>query len=158
MVERNHGEHPIRRFTGRGNKPDPRDVKIASLKKRIQKFEFPQLQQDSPAEEAKTDSNIWDDGSVDVNPFGVGNRSIEKCSKVGTLATIKSLKKPCISDFMKTINSTTTPPFTFTNELIHYCNPINTETHHRQNPLPPNVATIKDPEPLGASYASNIAL
>nr|GEX58735.1 hypothetical protein [Tanacetum cinerariifolium] len=39
-------------------------------------------------------------------------------------------------------NSTTTPPFTFTNELIHDCNPINTETHHHQTHLPSNVATI----------------
>nr|GEU97068.1 hypothetical protein [Tanacetum cinerariifolium] len=31
-------------------------------------------------------------------------------------------------------NSATTPPFTFTNELIHDCNPINTETHHHQTP------------------------
>nr|GFC85827.1 hypothetical protein [Tanacetum cinerariifolium] len=81
MVERNHGEHLIHRFARRGNKLDPRDVKIASLKKRIQKLEFSQLQQDSPAEEAKTESNVRDDGLEDVNPFGVGNRSIEKCSK-----------------------------------------------------------------------------
>nr|GEX81694.1 transposon TX1 putative 149 kDa protein [Tanacetum cinerariifolium] len=40
------------------------------------------------------------------------------------------------------INTTTTPPFTSTNELIHDCNPINTETHHHQTPLPPNAATI----------------
>ncbi|GKC80151.1 hypothetical protein Tco_1130925, partial [Tanacetum coccineum] len=39
-------------------------------------------------------------------------------------------------------NSTTTPPFTSTDELIHDCNPINTETHHHQTPLPPNAATI----------------
>ncbi|GKE41787.1 hypothetical protein Tco_1469071, partial [Tanacetum coccineum] len=52
MVERNHGEHLIRRFARRGNEPDPRDVKIASLKQRIQELEFPQLQQDSPTEEA----------------------------------------------------------------------------------------------------------
>ncbi|GJX04233.1 hypothetical protein Tco_0190149 [Tanacetum coccineum] len=39
-------------------------------------------------------------------------------------------------------NYTTTPPFTSTNELIHDCNPINTETHHQQTPLPPNVVTI----------------
>ncbi|GJX47858.1 hypothetical protein Tco_0273048 [Tanacetum coccineum] len=39
-------------------------------------------------------------------------------------------------------SSTTTPPFTFTNELIHDCNPINTETHHQQTPLPPNAVTI----------------
>ncbi|GKA47080.1 hypothetical protein Tco_0739963 [Tanacetum coccineum] len=29
--------------------------------------------QDSPAKEAKTESNVWDDGSEDVNPFGEGN-------------------------------------------------------------------------------------
>nr|GEX18663.1 hypothetical protein [Tanacetum cinerariifolium] len=46
---------------------DPRDMKIASLKQRIQELQFPQLEQDSPAEEAKTESNetesepiIWD--------------------------------------------------------------------------------------------------
>nr|GEZ53869.1 hypothetical protein [Tanacetum cinerariifolium] len=27
----------------------------------------------SPVEEAKTESNVWDDGSEDVNPFGGGN-------------------------------------------------------------------------------------
>ncbi|GJW53312.1 retrovirus-related pol polyprotein from transposon TNT 1-94 [Tanacetum coccineum] len=63
MVEQNHGEHLIHRFVGRGNEPDPRDVKIASLKQRIQELEFPQLQQDSPAEEMVTESNVWDDGS-----------------------------------------------------------------------------------------------
>ncbi|GJW07914.1 hypothetical protein Tco_1570337 [Tanacetum coccineum] len=41
MVERNRGEHLIRRFAGRGNEPDTRDVKIASLKQRIQELEFP---------------------------------------------------------------------------------------------------------------------
>nr|GEV06504.1 UBN2 domain-containing protein [Tanacetum cinerariifolium] len=63
----------MRRFAEQGNKPDPRDVKIASLKQRIQKLEFPQLHQHSPAEEAKTESNVWDDGSEDVNPFDGGN-------------------------------------------------------------------------------------
>ncbi|GJW15954.1 hypothetical protein Tco_0020087 [Tanacetum coccineum] len=53
MVEQNHGEHLIRRFAT-SNEPDPRDVKITSLKQRIQELEFPQLQQDSPAEEAET--------------------------------------------------------------------------------------------------------
>ncbi|GJW90594.1 hypothetical protein Tco_0168147 [Tanacetum coccineum] len=43
------------------------------FKQRIQELEFPQLQQDSPAEEAETESNVWDDGSEDVNPFGGGN-------------------------------------------------------------------------------------
>ncbi|GJX51695.1 hypothetical protein Tco_0278540 [Tanacetum coccineum] len=77
MAERNHREHLIRRFAGRGNEPDPRDVKIASLKQRIQELEFPQLQQDSPAEEAETESNeiesepiIWDIGDEEVEcPF-----------------------------------------------------------------------------------------
>ncbi|GJR82305.1 hypothetical protein Tco_0153090 [Tanacetum coccineum] len=31
------------------------------------------LQQDSPTEEAETESNVWDDRSEDVNPFGGGN-------------------------------------------------------------------------------------
>nr|GEW77860.1 hypothetical protein [Tanacetum cinerariifolium] len=39
-------------------------------------------------------------------------------------------------------NSTTTPSFTSTNELIHDCNLINTETHHHQTLLPPNAPTI----------------
>ncbi|GKC67782.1 hypothetical protein Tco_1100380 [Tanacetum coccineum] len=39
MVERNYGEHLIHRFAGRGNQPDPRDVKIASLKQQIQELE-----------------------------------------------------------------------------------------------------------------------
>ncbi|GKD41360.1 hypothetical protein Tco_1261567 [Tanacetum coccineum] len=77
MVERNRGEHLIRRFVGRGNEPDPRDVKIASLKQRIQELEFPQLQQDSPAEETETESNetesepiIWDIGDEEEEyPF-----------------------------------------------------------------------------------------
>ncbi|GKB84987.1 putative reverse transcriptase domain-containing protein, partial [Tanacetum coccineum] len=67
MVERNHGEHLIHRFAGRGNKPDSHDVKIASLKQRIQELEFSQLQQDSPVEKTETKSNVWDDGSEDVN-------------------------------------------------------------------------------------------
>nr|GEU97578.1 hypothetical protein [Tanacetum cinerariifolium] len=65
MVERNRGEHLIRRFAERGNEPDPRDVKIASLKQRIQELEFRQLQQNSPTKEAETESNVWDDGSED---------------------------------------------------------------------------------------------
>nr|GEX02713.1 zinc finger, CCHC-type [Tanacetum cinerariifolium] len=54
-------------------------------------------------------------------------------------------KEPYIAGFIKPINFTpppTPPPFTSTNELIHACNPINTETHHHQTPLPPNAATI----------------
>ncbi|GJX50890.1 hypothetical protein Tco_0277735 [Tanacetum coccineum] len=73
MVERNRGEHLIRRFAGRGNEPDLRDMKIASFKQRIKELEFSQLQQDSSAEETETESNVWDDRSEDVNPFGEGN-------------------------------------------------------------------------------------
>ncbi|GJR50037.1 probable LRR receptor-like serine/threonine-protein kinase RFK1 isoform X2 [Tanacetum coccineum] len=36
------------------------------------------LQQDSPTEETKTESNVWDDGSEDVNPFGGGNPLLTK--------------------------------------------------------------------------------
>nr|GEV21347.1 hypothetical protein [Tanacetum cinerariifolium] len=57
MVERNRGENLIRRFAGRGNKPDPRDMNIANLKQQIQELEFSQLQQDSPTKEAETESN-----------------------------------------------------------------------------------------------------
>nr|GFC65900.1 hypothetical protein [Tanacetum cinerariifolium] len=57
MVERNRGEHLIRRFARRGNEPHPRDVKIASLKQWIQELEFSQLEQDSSAEEPETESN-----------------------------------------------------------------------------------------------------
>nr|GEU91162.1 F-box domain, galactose oxidase, beta-propeller [Tanacetum cinerariifolium] len=60
MVERNRREYLIR-----GNEPDPRDVKIASLKQRIQELEFSQLRQNSSTKEAETKSNVWDDGSED---------------------------------------------------------------------------------------------
>nr|GEX53409.1 hypothetical protein [Tanacetum cinerariifolium] len=40
MVEHNHEGHLIRRFAERGNEPDLRDVKISSLKQRIQELEF----------------------------------------------------------------------------------------------------------------------
>nr|GEU50565.1 hypothetical protein [Tanacetum cinerariifolium] len=50
---------------------DPRDVEtIERLQQRIQELELQQLRSDLPAEEAKTESNVWDDESVDVNPFG----------------------------------------------------------------------------------------
>ncbi|GJU46343.1 hypothetical protein Tco_1203609 [Tanacetum coccineum] len=49
---------------------DPRVVKtIERLQQRIQELELQQLRSDSPAEEAKTEPNVWDDESVDVNPF-----------------------------------------------------------------------------------------
>ncbi|GKB77818.1 reverse transcriptase domain-containing protein [Tanacetum coccineum] len=50
---------------------DPRDVEtIERLQQRIQELKFQQLQQDSPTEEAESESNVWDDGPEDVNPFG----------------------------------------------------------------------------------------
>ncbi|GKG50502.1 hypothetical protein Tco_0521602, partial [Tanacetum coccineum] len=33
-------------------------------------LELQQLRPDSPAEEAEAEPNVWDDKSVDVNPFG----------------------------------------------------------------------------------------
>ncbi|GJR25615.1 hypothetical protein Tco_1101847 [Tanacetum coccineum] len=77
---------------------DPRDVKIASLKQRIQELEFPQLQQDSPAEEAETESNIWDDGSEDVNPFGGGNLGFHDDHYDNPLLTKKTESEPIIWD------------------------------------------------------------
>ncbi|GJY58182.1 hypothetical protein Tco_0458074 [Tanacetum coccineum] len=71
MVERNRREHLIHRFTRRGNEPDLCDLKIASLKQQIQEIEFPQLQQDSPAEEkTKSEPIIWDIGDEEEEyPF-----------------------------------------------------------------------------------------
>nr|GEZ96338.1 RNA-directed DNA polymerase [Tanacetum cinerariifolium] len=53
---------------------DPRDVEtIKRMQQRIQELELQQLRSDSPAEEAKTEPNVWDDEPVDVNPFGGEN-------------------------------------------------------------------------------------
>ncbi|GJY54524.1 hypothetical protein Tco_0446188 [Tanacetum coccineum] len=98
MVERNREEHLIRRFTGRGNEPDPRDVNIASLKQRIQELEFPQLQQYSSAEEANIESNVWNDGSEDVNPFGGGNPGFHDDHYDNHLLTKETESKPIIWD------------------------------------------------------------
>nr|GEW12317.1 paired amphipathic helix protein Sin3-like 3 isoform X1 [Tanacetum cinerariifolium] len=98
MVERNRREHLIHRFTGRGNEPDPRDVKIASLKQQIQELEFLQLQQDSPTEEAKTKSNVWDDRSEDVNPFGGGNPRFHGEHHDNPLLTKETESEPIIWD------------------------------------------------------------
>ncbi|GJT67489.1 reverse transcriptase domain-containing protein [Tanacetum coccineum] len=50
---------------------DPRDVEmIERLQQQIQELELRQLQQDSPTEEAESESNVWDDRPDDVNPFG----------------------------------------------------------------------------------------
>ncbi|GJT78006.1 hypothetical protein Tco_1044731 [Tanacetum coccineum] len=55
MVKQNREEHLIHRFAERGNEPDPRNVKIESLKQRIQELK-----------------------SEDVNPFGGGNPLLTK--------------------------------------------------------------------------------
>nr|GEW29064.1 RNA-directed DNA polymerase, eukaryota, reverse transcriptase zinc-binding domain protein [Tanacetum cinerariifolium] len=91
-------EHLIRRFVGRGNEPDPRDVKIASLKQWIQELEFLPLQQDSPAEEAKTESNVWDDGSEDVNSFGGGNPGFHDDHYDNLFLTKETESEPLIWD------------------------------------------------------------
>ncbi|GKE13997.1 hypothetical protein Tco_1421574, partial [Tanacetum coccineum] len=50
---------------------DPHDVEtIERLQQRIQELELQQPRLDSPAEEAETEPNVWDEESVDVNPFG----------------------------------------------------------------------------------------
>ncbi|GJS54905.1 reverse transcriptase domain-containing protein [Tanacetum coccineum] len=50
---------------------DPRGVEtIERLQQRIQELEFWQLQQDSPTKEAGSESNVWDNGPDDINPFG----------------------------------------------------------------------------------------
>ncbi|GJV73647.1 hypothetical protein Tco_1493642 [Tanacetum coccineum] len=52
---------------------DPRDVEtIERLQQQIQELGLQQLWPDTPAEEAETEPNVWDDESVDVNPFGGG--------------------------------------------------------------------------------------
>nr|GEW12954.1 protein STICHEL-like 3 isoform X1 [Tanacetum cinerariifolium] len=58
---------------------DPCDVKtIKRLQQRIQELEFQQLQEDSPTEETETKSNVWDDGSEDVNHFSEENPLLTK--------------------------------------------------------------------------------
>ncbi|GJS46438.1 ribonuclease H-like domain-containing protein [Tanacetum coccineum] len=73
-------------------------MKIASLKQRIQELEFLQLQQDSPAEEAKTESNVWDDGSEDVNPFGGGNPGFHDDHYDNSLLIKETESEPIIWD------------------------------------------------------------
>ncbi|GJT02718.1 hypothetical protein Tco_0823887 [Tanacetum coccineum] len=145
MVERNRGEHLIRRFAGRGNKPDQHDVKIASLKQGLRSCSA--VKQDSLAEgrklsprnqietyyldigdekrrillliniqvfkknnrvsgrgidslakEAETESNIWDDGSEDVNPFGGGNHGFHDDHHDNPLLTKETKSEPIIWD------------------------------------------------------------
>ncbi|GJS73775.1 RNA-directed DNA polymerase [Tanacetum coccineum] len=73
-------------------------MKIVSLKQRIQELEFPQLQQDSPAEEAETESNVWDNGSEDVNPFGEGNPGFHDDHYDNPLLTKGTESEPIIWD------------------------------------------------------------
>nr|GEX04147.1 hypothetical protein [Tanacetum cinerariifolium] len=76
MIRRNRGEHLIRRFVGRGNEPDSRDLKIASLKRRIQELEgnpgFYDDHYDNPwlAKKTESDPIIWDIGDEEKEyPF-----------------------------------------------------------------------------------------
>ncbi|GKC97882.1 hypothetical protein Tco_1168157 [Tanacetum coccineum] len=78
MVEQNRGEHLIRRFAGRGNEPDPCD--------------------DSPTEEAETESNIWDDGSEDASTFGGGNPGFHDDHYDNPLLTKEAKSEPIIWD------------------------------------------------------------
>ncbi|GKA79117.1 hypothetical protein Tco_0785713 [Tanacetum coccineum] len=69
---------------------DPRDVEtIERLQQRIQELELQQLLPDSPAKEAKTKPNVWDDESVDINPFGGENLVEEEEQVVARLGVIK---------------------------------------------------------------------
>ncbi|GJY61549.1 hypothetical protein Tco_0462206 [Tanacetum coccineum] len=56
------------------------------------------LQQDSPAEEAETESNVWDDGSEDVNPFGGGNPGFHDDHYDSPLLTKETKSEPIIWD------------------------------------------------------------
>nr|GEV22572.1 hypothetical protein [Tanacetum cinerariifolium] len=76
MVEQNHGEHLICRFARGGNELDPRDVKIANLKQRIQELEgnhgFHDDHYDNPwlKNETKSEPIIWDIGDEEEEyPF-----------------------------------------------------------------------------------------
>ncbi|GJX82445.1 RNA-directed DNA polymerase [Tanacetum coccineum] len=56
---------------------DPSDVETDErLQQRIQELKLQQPQPDLPAEEAETEPNVWDEESVDVNPFGRGKHSL----------------------------------------------------------------------------------
>nr|GEV01616.1 hypothetical protein [Tanacetum cinerariifolium] len=79
-------------------KPDLCDVKITSLKQRIQELEFSKLQQDSPTKEAEIESNVWDDGSEDVNPFGEGNPGFHDDHYDNPLLTKETESEPIIWD------------------------------------------------------------
>ncbi|GJY17504.1 hypothetical protein Tco_0388995 [Tanacetum coccineum] len=88
----------------------------------------------------RADVAQWRDINGDLKEFSVKNvwEAIRPRALHSGFHEAYKLHSPTNS----TTNSPTTPPFTSTNELIHDCNPINTETHHHQTPLPPNAATI----------------
>ncbi|GJX68486.1 hypothetical protein Tco_0304213 [Tanacetum coccineum] len=77
MVERNRGEHVIRRFTGRCNEPDPRDVKIDDGSEDVNPFgggnpRFHDNHYDNPllTKETKSEPIIWDIGDEEEEyPF-----------------------------------------------------------------------------------------
>ncbi|GJT32598.1 hypothetical protein Tco_0923017 [Tanacetum coccineum] len=56
------------------------------------------LQQDSLAEEAKTKSNVWDDGLEDINPFGGGNPRFHDDHYDNPLLTKETESEPIIWD------------------------------------------------------------
>nr|GEU65561.1 putative reverse transcriptase domain, ribonuclease H-like domain, aspartic peptidase domain protein [Tanacetum cinerariifolium] len=69
---------------------DPRDVEtIKRLQKRIQELELQQLLSKLSAEDTKTEPNVWDDESVDVNPFGEEKPSQGLKIKIPEFTTIK---------------------------------------------------------------------
>nr|GEZ19822.1 hypothetical protein [Tanacetum cinerariifolium] len=72
------------------------------------------------------------------NIKGNGKKASGFWTEVGTLATIKSLKKPCIAGFMKPINSTppTTPP-------LHHHSPLPTSSSMIVIPSTPKPTTNK---------------
>ncbi|GKA80835.1 hypothetical protein Tco_0787527, partial [Tanacetum coccineum] len=54
--------------------------------------------QDSPVKEAETESNVWDDGSEDVNPFGKGNPGFHDDHYDNPLLTKETESEPIIWD------------------------------------------------------------
>nr|GEV58294.1 hypothetical protein [Tanacetum cinerariifolium] len=53
---------------------------------------------DSPAEEAETESNVWDDGSEDVNPFGTENPEFHDDDYDNPLLTKETKSEPIVWD------------------------------------------------------------
>ncbi|GKD96202.1 hypothetical protein Tco_1380099 [Tanacetum coccineum] len=68
------------------------------MQQRIQELELHQLRPNSPAEEAKVEPNVWDDDSVDVNPFGRGNPGFHNDHNDNPLLTKETESEPIIWD------------------------------------------------------------